>query len=132
MSRPPNSPSADTSPGWQYRVLAKFGIGSNSTQRDVLDAGFDMTADDRNDPVLTQAWETLRLTNARLLVDFLCQRATPAPDRERALEPGGRIPEAFLRELTEPCEVSLPDATAAPPPEFPHTPTGGPALWEDA
>jgi hypothetical protein len=55
-----------------YRLLAKFGIKPGSSAREVLDASYEMTPDDLQNSAVQDAWESLRITRSRLLVDFFC------------------------------------------------------------
>lgn len=62
-----------------YHVLARFGLTPRSSAREVLDASYDMTADDLGDPVIAAAWTRLRVTLTRLVADcFWIDSSTPS------------------------------------------------------
>ena len=117
-----------------YAELARFGLGPNSTLQQVLDASFDMSADDLSDEKLNSSWETLRSTRARLLVDFFCVDLPPPAEEDGTAFVGPR-----------PVPLKLMDDLAATLPEVPGSllalgtmPRFSPSLasvnpwWDDA
>ncbi len=71
-----------------YRALAHLGIKPDSTAREVLDASFDMTPEDARDGRINAAWESLRSSRRRLVVDFFGYRLPEEPPPEPVSDPG--------------------------------------------
>lgn len=107
-----------------YRTLARLGITPESTAKQVLDASFDMTPDDLRDDRVNAAWESLRSSRRRLIVDFFAYLLPEEPPPEAAPGPGPMpaLPWAALRDIAEDWsaalaplrEVEVPEAIAPP------------------
>jgi hypothetical protein len=125
----------DGSPSSPYRTLARFGVNPDSTANAVADASFEMSAEDLANPAIAHAWESLRTTRSRLLVDFfgyeLPEPAPAAQTPEAAAPPP--LPYGFLCRLAR--AVELPPALQKPPApraedQLPPTLQGEAPLWE--
>jgi hypothetical protein len=69
--------------GIPYLVLGKFQVTPQSSISEILDVIYSMTPEESSDSELNAAWETLRNTLERLLVDFFCPiLAKPAKKKE--------------------------------------------------
>ena len=104
-----------------YDVMKRFGITPASTSREVLDASFDMDADTMSDPLVSNAWEALRTSRTRLMLDFFCLDLPPAPKAEHPASAGAvhSLPWSFLRELSlrfaDSSSENLPEPDFQPP-----------------
>jgi hypothetical protein len=67
-----------------YDALAPAGITPGSTQREVLDASFELMAQGRMTAEARQAWDELRRVPRRLAVDFLLYPVDLRREIERA------------------------------------------------
>jgi hypothetical protein len=99
-----------------YERMARFGLGPDSSARDVKDASFAMTPQDERDPAVALAWEDLRLPARRLVVDLWALELPPAGPVSPAAPPRDRrsLPVALLVALA----ADLPPVPepAGPPP----------------
>ena len=116
-----------------YATLARFGIVPESTVTSVLNSSFEWTPEDATDPQINEAWQTLRLTPERLVVDFFCLNLEPAAARDGATSDEGLrlIPWELVRGLS----ASLPplepwSSSAIPAAELPPTVDGALRLPE--
>jgi hypothetical protein len=114
-----------------YLVLARFGLTPRSTAREVLDASLDMTPEDLADERVNGAWESLRTTRSRLLLDFFCPalpaEPPPAPRPAGAAPP---LPWDYFQALAEAWPEVETAAGSVPPVELPAVLDGNVPLWE--
>jgi hypothetical protein len=64
----------------RLQAVGHFGVGPGSTSREIQDALFDLMGSGGSTQEDRQAWDELRLTARRLLVDFLLYRAHEPDD----------------------------------------------------
>lgn len=83
-----------------YDALAPIGVTPASSMRDIMDASFDLMAQGLMTPEVRQAWDELRFTQRRLLVDFFLYQvdlpteiAQASAGLEQALVTGAEAPD---------------------------------------
>lgn len=102
-----------------YHTMARFGIGPETASRDIVEATFQMSPDDLHDPTTNAAWQALRTTRSRLLVDLFCHGLPPIPDP--AVRPRGvafAVPSEVLESLVSAPEVD--GVVTVPEPDLPE------------
>lgn len=85
-----------------YDALACVGITPYSTMKEVIDASFELMAQNRMTPEVRAAWDHLRIKQKRLLVDFFLYQFDPHTELGRAQRALARR----LNELSQPPDVS--------------------------
>jgi hypothetical protein len=84
-----------------YDALSSVRITPTSSAKEIMDASFELMEKGQMTPQLRQAWDDLRITRRRLLVDFFLYRA------EAILELTNESFEVSVIELLEPDDVAL-------------------------
>jgi|SRR5690349_9259353 len=95
-------PLTDWDGVFPYDALAFVGITPYSTMKQVMDASFELMAQNLMTPEVRGAWDQLRITHKRLLVDFFLYQFDPQTELDRAQQALDRR----LAELSQPPDVS--------------------------
>ena len=95
-------PLTDWDGTFPYDALACVGITPDSTMKQVIDASFELMAQNRMTPEVRAAWDHLRIKDKRLLVDFFLYQFDPHTELGRAQ----RALAGRLDELSQPPDVS--------------------------
>jgi hypothetical protein len=72
-------PQASRDGAVPYDLLAETGISPSSSMKEIRDASFVLMEQGRWSPEVRRAWDTLRMVESRLAVDFLLYDVDPIP-----------------------------------------------------